>query len=254
MADDDRAEFAVPAAIAEIWGLRERPVRGPRPTVGVREIVDAAVRIADADGLAAVSMSKVAAEVGVTAMALYRHVGSKDELLILVLDAAVGGPPELPPVEKGWRVGLDAWAMGMLAAYRQRPWVLRIPISTLPPLPNQVMWMERGLRCLQETRLAEGEKLASILLLSNLVRGYGTLAAEIGAGAVDGAATFAAVMRQVLGDGRFPALTHTVMSGAMEADVPAPGEPAPGADLIWSEMRFGLDRVLDGIGAMIEKA
>ncbi len=68
MADDDAAP--VPAAIAAAWGLREQPVKGPRPGVSVEKIVEAAIRIADADGLPAVSMSKVAAELGVTAMAL----------------------------------------------------------------------------------------------------------------------------------------------------------------------------------------
>ncbi|GLY19398.1 TetR/AcrR family transcriptional regulator [Kineosporia rhizophila] len=254
MADDDQAELPVSAGIAAVWGMRERPVKGPRPTVGVTEIVDAAVRIADTDGLAAVSMSKVAAEVGVTAMALYRHIGNKDELLVLMLDAGVGPPAEMPPEGQDWREGLQNWATEVLATYRRRPWVMRIPITTLPPLPNQMLWMENGLRCLRGTGLSEGEKLASILLLSNLMRGYGLLAAEIGAGAVPAAATFAAVARRVLDDERFPALAQTLTSGALEADVPGPGEPPPEADLIWSEMQFGLDRVLDGISAMIERA
>ncbi len=218
------------------------------------EIVDAAVRIADSDGLAAVSMSKVAAEVGVTAMALYRHVGNKDELLILMLDAAVGGPPPYPAEDVGWREGMEGWATGMLAAYRKRPWVLRIPISSLPPLPNQMRWMDHGLYCLRKTGLVEGEKLASILMLSSLVRGYALLASEIGGGAVEGMAMFAAVARQVVADGRFPTLAQTLMSGALEEDVPEPGQPFPGPELMWGEMRFGLERALDGIGVMIDRA
>lgn len=247
MADDDVAEAPVPAAIAAAWGLREQPVKGPRPGVSVEKIVGAAIRIADEDGLSAVSMSKVAAELGVTAMALYRHVGNKDELLILMMDAGVGPPGNLPHEDQGWRTGLDAWATGMLSAYRRRPWLLRIPVTSLPPLPNQVLWMEHGLRYLGGTALAEGEKLASILLLSNLVRGYGVLALDLGPEAAQTAATFGAVMQKVLVGGQYPALAQTLMSGALEEDV---HDPAP--DLMWGELRFGLDRVLDGIGALIE--
>jgi len=238
---DHEVQLAVPAGIAEAWGLRERPVKGPRPSVSVRTIVEAAVRIADADGVGAVSMSRVAAEVGVTAMALYRHVGSKDELLILMVDAALGGPPAMPDEEAPWRDGLDAWGMGLLAAYQNRPWALRVPITTLPPLPNQVMWMEHGLRCLAATRLGEPQKLSSILLLSNLVRGYALLEQDMSADATD---TFTVVMGQVVGDGRFPALARALTEGALEDESP---------DSLWPELRFGLDRVLDGISALIER-
>lgn len=244
---DDEAQPAVPTAIAEAWGLRVRPVKGPRPSVSLREIVDAGVRLADADGLGAVSMSKVAAEVGVTAMALYRHVGNKDELLILMVDAALGGPPAALAEATPWREGLDAWGMGLLAAYRNRPWALRVPITTLPPLPNQVMWMEHGLRQLAATELSEIEKLSSILLISNLVRGYAILEQDMGAGAESTTAMFSLVMAQVVGDGRFPALARALSEGALEDDPPE-------TDALWPELRFGLDRALDGIGALIERA
>ncbi|MFC7655745.1 TetR/AcrR family transcriptional regulator [Pseudonocardia benzenivorans] len=71
-------------------------------------MVRAAVEIADADGLAAVSMARVAERLGNAPMALYRHVRSKSELLILMADLAMEGPPPLP-AGSGWRPALTAW-------------------------------------------------------------------------------------------------------------------------------------------------
>src|ERR1044071_8495408 len=89
-AKTDDSGPVLPSAIESAWGLRERPPKGPRPGMSVPAIVDAAVRVADADGLAAVSMSRVAKELGAATMALYRYVGSKDELLMLMVDTGYG--------------------------------------------------------------------------------------------------------------------------------------------------------------------
>src|SRR5712671_3424045 len=92
----------LPASIEAAWGRRERPHRGPKPGLSLSRIVGAGVRIAEADGLAAVSMSRVAAEVGAAPMSLYRHVASKDELVTLMVDAVYG--QFLVPIaaEAGW--------------------------------------------------------------------------------------------------------------------------------------------------------
>jgi AcrR family transcriptional regulator len=85
----------LPADVALMWGLRDVTKRGPKPSLSVEDIVRAAIEIADAEGLAAVSMARVAERLGNSTMALYRHVKSKDELLILMSDAALestGGP------------------------------------------------------------------------------------------------------------------------------------------------------------------
>src|SRR5689334_22149881 len=73
-----------------LWGPRERPSRGPKPGLTRDGIVRAAIGVADAEGLAAVSMQRVAAEVGFTTMALYRYVPGKNELVALMVDSAVG--------------------------------------------------------------------------------------------------------------------------------------------------------------------
>src|SRR5271169_3965722 len=85
--------------VAAAWGVRERPHKGPKPALTLSRIVAAAVRVADTEGLDAVSMGRVAAEVGTAPMALYRHVSSKGELLTLMVDAAWGPAPETPAPE-----------------------------------------------------------------------------------------------------------------------------------------------------------
>ncbi|WP_239655680.1 TetR/AcrR family transcriptional regulator, partial [Streptomyces sp. M10] len=81
-------ETGLPASVEAAWGLRGRPTKGPRPGIGVERIVDAAVRLAATEGLQAVSMGRVAKELGASTMSLYRYVAAKDELFILMQEAA----------------------------------------------------------------------------------------------------------------------------------------------------------------------
>jgi AcrR family transcriptional regulator len=85
---DDQEATGLPASIEAAWGVRTRPGKGPRPALSLERIVAAAVRVAAVGGLAAVSMGRVAADLGVSTMSLYRYVGSKDELLALMADLA----------------------------------------------------------------------------------------------------------------------------------------------------------------------
>src|SRR5260370_18893459 len=90
-------EQRLPASVAGAWGVRDRPHKGPKPGLSLERIVAAAVQVADAEGLAAVSMNRVATELGTAPMSLYRYVTAKDELLALMLDAAYASPPTGPP-------------------------------------------------------------------------------------------------------------------------------------------------------------
>jgi AcrR family transcriptional regulator len=275
MSDDDDGT-GLPASVEAAWGIRTRPAKGPKPALTLERIVGAAVRIAEVDGLGSVSMGKVASEVGVTAMALYRYVGSKDELLGLMVDAGIGAPPQPPPPGEDWRAELSGWAWGEAAAFRRHPWVLRIP-AALPPLPNQVAWMDHGLRCLGRTRLSEDVKLSAMLLISNVVRVYVQVEQDLMAlapkpagatGQADGpdgpnspdrpdrpdgpdgtwaadavVGTFSRIVAQLAPAERFPALSAALASGALDH-----GDPMD------KELTFGLERALDGIAVLIAAA
>ena len=87
-----REQVPLPPGLDLLWGRRERGKRGPRAGLSADAIVAAAVRVADAEGLEAVSMARVAKELGFTTMSLYRHVSGKDELLQMMWDASAQVP------------------------------------------------------------------------------------------------------------------------------------------------------------------
>ena len=244
---DDQSGTGLPASIEAAWGIRGRPNKGPRPGLSLERIVRAAVRVAASDGLAAVSMSRVAADLGVSTMSLYRYVDAKDELLALMADLAYEPPPARSGPEEGWREGLSRWAWAELAAFRRNPWVLRIPISGPPVTPNAIAWLERGLDCLRDTGLREDEKMSVILLLTGFVRNEATLDADISAAQAAGAtqpevmSSYGRLLARLTDRETFPALHAVIASGVLD-------EP----DDMDAEFIFGLERVLDGIETLIE--
>lgn len=235
----------LPASIEAAWGRRGRPTKGPKPGLSLERIVEAAVKIAGADGLAAVSMSRVAADLGASAMSLYRYLAAKEELLALMVDAAAGTPPPTP--DEGWRAGLSRWAWAYRATLYRHPWALRIPISAPPVTPNQVAWLEDGLRSLRETGLTEAEKISVMLLLGGFVRDEATSIADVSAAARASGSTTQAVMpgygrllARLTDAARFPALHAVIASGVFDAE----HDPDDG-------FSFGLERILDGIDALV---
>src|SRR5699024_7957447 len=128
----------LPRAVMIAWGIEEAPQRGPSRGLSHERIVAAGIEIADAEGLGAVTMAAVAKALGFTTMSLYRYVSSKDELLMLMQDAAVKLPEgdTLPP---RWQDRLRAWADLVRDAYRSHPWALEIPRGqTSVLMPNAV--------------------------------------------------------------------------------------------------------------------
>jgi AcrR family transcriptional regulator len=242
--DEPEAESGLPASIEAAWGLRERTARGPKPALSLERIVAAAVDLAAAEGIEAVSMGRVARALGSSPMSLYRYVTAKDELLALMVDAALAETPAPPTPGAGWREGLSRWAWTYHDALRRHPWVLRIPISGPPVTPNQVAWLEEGLAALRDSGLTEPEKLSVILLLSGFVRNEATLAADIAAAvAASGREVmpgWAHTLARVTDAERFPALHAALASEAFEQD-----------DDMDDEFVWGLARILDGVAALI---
>lgn len=234
----DGSPFGDQADTVELlWGARPRPGRGPKPAMSVERIAQAAVEIADTHGLGAVSMQRVAGQLGFTKMALYRYLPGKAELVALMIDTATGAPPVLD--ESGdWRARLEDWARRMLATFRRHPWLLDATVGVRIMGPNELGWMECALTVLDGTGLQGGERIDTVAVVVGHIR---MIAQQAGATehpeqAMGGA--LAALMR-THGD-RYPAFTAALTS-AMAGS---------GQD---NALDFGLQRILDGLEALIAR-
>ncbi len=244
----DETETGLPASFELAWGVRERPTKGPKRGLSLEQIVDAGIHVANTEGIAGVSMGRVAKELGASAMSLYRYVASKGELLALMIDGAFGKVDVEVPAEGTWRDRLKWWAEVELAAYRSFPWVLRIPVSGPPIMPKQLWFMEQGLRALGGTGLREDEKLSAILLVTSFTRSYATLSSDLSEAEGNQDPAMANVMprygeliKKLTTAEEFPALHAVVDVGTFDDE---------DEDLDY-DFRFGLERVLDGIEALI---
>ncbi|MGH3738561.1 MAG: TetR/AcrR family transcriptional regulator [Micromonosporaceae bacterium] len=217
-----------------LWGLKEPPSRGPKPTLSVELIADAAVRLADAEGLAQVSMQRVAAELDFTKMSLYRYVAGKTDLIAIMIEAAVGEPPEPHDAAGGWRGGLTEWARLMWAAWDRHPWLPGATEGDRIMGPRESEWTEAAIATLGGTPLDPAEKLNVVRLVSAHIRN--THSAQR-AGTGTDPAQFGAAFTDVLtaNQERFPEL---LAAGATPARSDARG--------------FGLQRILDGVGILID--
>jgi AcrR family transcriptional regulator len=242
-------DIPLPHSYELLWGLRERPRRGPKPGLSIEGIVRAAIELADAEGLAAVSMSRVAARLGFTPMSLYRYVESKNDLLSLMVDAIVSTPPPGDSVGPGWRPALENWTWVQITVLRRHPWILGLPITGPPLTPGQVAWIEKGLQILSVTSLTESEKVAVVGLLASFALSEARLAVDLssapGRGNAHGAAppSYGDLLRRLVDAERFPAVHASVVAGAWD-------EPPEYTD---DDAKFGLYRVLDGVELLVER-
>lgn len=275
---------AAPAALSPdaarqldlLWAVPARPRRGPKPSLSLAVIVETACGIADADGLAALSMARIAEALGVTTMALYRYVESKDDLLALMADAAVGEPPAAfdAPVGPDWRPRLELWTRAQIEIAMTRPWLLDLIVSTYLPGPNRLAWMDRGFACLAGLPLALEHKLAVLGLLGQHVLGQARVEIEFHRAALAAARRRAGVpedtpesdldpaivaasapwaeFEQVLGRYADPAATPALLDAAAQQRSDSTPTATSGAREI-EDVGFGIAVVLDGIEALIAR-
>lgn len=225
-----------------IWLRPERAARGPRPAHSRDEIAAAAVRVADAEGLAAVSMRRVATELGTGTTSLYRYVDGKDELFDLMVDRAMGDGR--PPVPTGnWRADLAAVAHAQRAMMLRHPWLVRLP-ATRPVLgPNTLAWLEATYAAVDVPGLDADEVLAQAATLLTFVRGHALeelTEREAGSTMADWLTKQSQqYAEQVIGSGDYPHLSRMMI----EAETP---HAADRFDRLFAR---SLDHVLTGLAA-----
>jgi AcrR family transcriptional regulator len=242
------SEDFVPDTLRRLWRMSEPSRLGRPATLDIDQVVAAAVDLADRDGLGGVTLPKVAASLGVTGMSLYRHVGSKDELLVLMADHAIGPPPE--PETGDWRAGLRAWAFAQRAVCQRKPWLTHMAASGPPSGPNQIAWMDAGLATLAGTPLDWAHKVGVLSLVSGYVMQSVRLESDFAQARTEGQAQadaerdYGRALARLVTPDRFPQAARLFSSTLFEAP---PDNAPPDADFT-----FGLDLILDGVAVRSE--
>jgi AcrR family transcriptional regulator len=227
---------------------------GPKPGLSVDMIVEAAIAVADADGMAGLSMRAVGERLGRTGMALYTYVPSKSELLDLMYDHALAELPTDYGRDAGWRAALTSWARDLWAFYLRHPWVLQV--SQVRPVlgPHEYRLLETLVGILVETGLPSTVLRRVVGTLFHFVRGAAQTVAEArqaatatGVSDEDWWYSRSALLQEVAPDfaDRFPAVVRLETEGAS-----APGDAASYMEREATEtFEVGLGVVLDGIEA-----
>ena len=238
---EDKLPPRLARSIEVMWAASGSSTRADRPRLNVSRIVELAIAVADSEGLDAVSMQRVAGELGYTAMALYGHIPGKPELLDLMREAAFGLPPEPAASDGGWRTEIERWVHALWQRYLQHPWALRVPTRSAPIGPNELAWFEAALRALSGTGLSETDMVAVTTFLSSAVRDMARIASELepmGPG-------YGHVVARIVDGGRYPILTGLIQAGTFEDS---------DEDDVRPMLDLGLHRLLDGIEAHLAEA
>jgi AcrR family transcriptional regulator len=225
-----------------VWMLPDRPGRGPRPAHSREQITAAAIRIADADGLDAVTMRRVAAEIGCGTMTLYRYVPTKDHLLDLMIDATEGEVvlPRVPAAD--WRAGLRAVAEMQRDRLLRHPWLATLESGRPSFGPNSLRNLEEGFGMLDGLGLDIDQILVLVTTLLAFVRGavIGELAEQeaqrrTGLNTQQWQARMAPYVATLVESGKYPAFNRIITEAKL---------PHSGAD---EGFALGLELVLDGL-------
>jgi len=232
-----------------LWGRHEPGRRGPKQRLSTDEVVTAAMALADAEGLAALSMRRVAEAVGVSPMSLYTYVPSKAELVDLMFDRAMGEAADPDAGVQGWRAKLIFIARERRGMVERHPWFLDLALHRPPLGPNVLRKAEVTIQALEGMGLSDDDMAAVSEVLQNYI--VGALQAARDAQAIERETGITdeqwlemiePVLQQHFDAERYPALSRRGESRRKRSRTPA--EHAASFD-------FGLERVLDGLEAFI---
>ncbi|HEY9439237.1 MAG TPA: TetR/AcrR family transcriptional regulator [Thermopolyspora sp.] len=230
-------------AHASLWERLERPAPAPRTTLTPRRIAKTAVGIADAEGLDAVTMRRLATGLGVAPMAAYRYVSGKDELLELMVDF-VYGELDLPKGAADWREAMRTLALRIRDVLMKHSWVTRV--TWCAPTPHQLALPERALAALSGLDLDADTAMAVYSTVTAYV--HGAVDAEVGlthmlrvrgwSNRQEARSGLASQMTWLVNTGRYPNYERYIREAALKDDPQ------------W-QFETGLDCVLDGIAARL---
>jgi AcrR family transcriptional regulator len=234
-------------SMALLWGAAETGRRGPKPSRSVEEVVQAAIALADAEGLAALSVRRVAEALGLSPMSLYTYVPSKAELIDLMLDRVAD--EIATPDATDWRGQLEQLARGRWNMAQRHPWLMQVGMHRPPLGPHVLAAAESALRAIDGLGLSEAEMDQLTTVIADYVRG--AIRAALDAREVERLSGMSdeqwwAMNQPLLQDLIDPTVYPTILriGAAYKAGQIAP----PDHD---RNFEFGLQRVLDGIAVFI---
>lgn len=247
----DGGERADPArSLAILWRTREPVNRGGRVELSVDRIARAAIEVADAEGIGALTMRRVSESLGAGTMSIYTYVPGKGELLDIMIDTVYGemARPEYPP--GGWRARLEAVARENWELYRRHPWMVRVETSRPVLGPRLMAKYDYELRALAGTGLSDLETDSVVTLVLGHVRS----AAREAVDALDLERSTGMTDRQWW-QASAPWLERFMTSEAFPTAArigAAAGQAHDAAHDPEHAFEFGLVRVLDGVAVLIE--
>jgi AcrR family transcriptional regulator len=219
-------------APTSIWDLPEHGTRGPKPRHDRAAIAAIAVRIADAEGLQAVTMRRLAGELGIAVMSLYNYVPAKDHLAQLMIDhlaaeythLGTAGPGTASPstAGPGPRAAIADLARQARDIARRHPWLAGLLHRPTPPGPGGLRYLDYFLGLLAGSGLGTGAKLEIIAMISGFATMYGAMQAAVaahGTGPAEQAAAQIQAFARAAASGSYPHL-----AAALAAAGPARSE------------------------------
>ena len=224
-----------------MWGTATAPSRGPRPGLTIERIVDVAIGVADTEGLPAVSMRRIASDLSIGAMGLYRYVPGKSELIDLMLDAVQRNIPNAYPLGDDWRSRLRVVTQNLIEHYRSHRWLLQV--SQARPLmgPESIRTYDDTLRCIDGIGLNDHEMAWTVAMLDSVARGasqwiveYKEAAEQTGISDEEWWATQMPYIEKALTDGEHTTMARVIANDPYEDDTD-----------------YVIDRALDGIAFLI---
>ena len=212
-----------------VWTRPDRGARGPAPERSRAQVTAAAVELADEGGLAAVSMRQVAKMLDTGPASLYRYVGSRDDLVDLMVDAMAGEIDLGVPLSGDPVDDLVALADRTKAVHLRHPWLLDVPPEHLRAGPRGLDHLEYGLRAMAPASLPGPAKLAALALLNSLVTQFARLELHGRRSPTDRQAAQAAYLAGAASDGNHPLLAAAMAeesTNGTTAGTTAVGGPA----------------------------
>lgn len=249
MSKEHRGKADPARSLAILWRTREPTSRSAGPGLSVDRIVRAAIEIADADGIDALTMRRVSEALGAGTMSVYTYVPGKAELLDVMVDTLFGEMPRPVDVPGGWRGRLERIARDNLALYRAHPWLLRAETSRPVLGPNVLAKYDYELGAVADIGLTDVEMDAVLTLVLGHVKSAARAAWDVAelereTGMTDGQwwQSHAPWLEKFMKSGSYPTAAR-VGTAAGEAH-----GAAYGPDYAFE---FGLQRVLDGISVVV---